>query len=363
MDRDYMKEALELAAKGEGRTSPNPLVGALVVREGTILGRGYHKRAGGPHAEVLALKEAGPRALGATLYVTLEPCNHHGKTPPCTSLIIERGIERVVAAMEDPNPLVKGKGFKALREAGIQVETKVLEDEAKRQNHIFIHYITKRRPYVYLKGAMTLDGKIASRTGDSRWISSSSSREYVHRLRDRVDSILVGRRTVERDDPRLTTRLLDAQGEDGVRVVLDSHLSLSSMYRVFHEESSAKTLLATICQDSEKLEYWQRLGVEVLTLKEERGRVDLVHLLETLGERQITSLLVEGGSEVNAAFLEKGLVDTLILFISPQILSGREAVPFTGGEGWERVEDSLKIEDYEIEQTGRDLLFKAQLGR
>lgn len=360
--RVYMEEAIELAKKGRGFASPNPLVGAIVVKDGVILGKGYHERAGLPHAEVIALEEAKERAQGATLYVNLEPCSHYGRTPPCVSLIQERGIERVVAAMEDPNPLVKGRGFFALREAGIEVEVGIMEEEARRLNHIFIHYITKKRPYVYLKGAMTLDGKIATRTGDSKWISNSLSRELAHQLRHRLDAILVGRGTVEKDDPKLTTRLPNGGGSDGARIILDSHLRLSSSRQVFHLSSKSSTLLATISRDKERALRWKRRGVEVLFLKEREGRVDLEDLLQRLGEREITSILVEGGSEVNGSFFEAGLVDTLVLFISPKILSGREATPFTGGRGWDEVKNSLQVKEYRIDQLNEDLLVWAQIG-
>lgn len=357
-----MRETIELAKKGRGSTSPNPLVGALVVKEKRIIGKGYHVRAGLPHAEVLALKEAGDRASGATLYVNLEPCSHYGRTPPCVSQIIKSGIKRVFAAMEDPNPLIKGRGFKALKEAGIHVEVGVMEREAERLNHIFIHYILKKRPYVYLKGAMTLDGKIASRTGDSRWISSSLSRESVHQLRHRLDAILVGRRTVERDDPQLTTRLTGGIGEDGIRIVLDSQLTLSPSYQIFHLSSKSPTILATISKDQGRVASWEKRGIEVLTLKKRGERVDLEDLLVKLGEREVMSLFVEGGSEVNGAFFEEGLVDTLVLFIAPKILGGKDAVPFTGGRGWDEVKDALLINDYRIKQLGHDLMVWAQIG-
>ncbi|AGB40858.1 2,5-diamino-6-hydroxy-4-(5-phosphoribosylamino)pyrimidine 1'-reductase [Halobacteroides halobius DSM 5150] len=353
-DQQYMKQALRLAKQAQGRTSPNPLVGAIIVKEGEIIGQGYHHYAGGAHAEVNALEDAKEEVVGSTMYVTLEPCTHYGKTPPCTETIIEAGIKRVVIAMKDPNPKVAGQGVERLRRAGVEVDVGLLAVEAKELNEIFIKYITTKRPFVILKNAVTLDGKIATKTGDSKWITGTKSREFVHKLRDQVDAILVGIGTVLSDNPRLTTRLSQG-GQDPIRIILDSKLRISSEAKVIKQESKAKTIVATTDQASlEKKEELEKNGVKVV--KVGNKAVDLELLLEELGKQEITSLLVEGGSQVNASFWEANLVDKLYYFIAPKIIGGSEAISVVTGAGVEKVKDGVKLDIKTIKEVGDDIL-------
>ncbi|WP_018250234.1 bifunctional diaminohydroxyphosphoribosylaminopyrimidine deaminase/5-amino-6-(5-phosphoribosylamino)uracil reductase RibD [Orenia marismortui] len=357
-DKDYMQLALDLARQAEGRTTPNPLVGAVIVKGGKIVGQGYHHYAGGPHAEINALREAGKDAKGAIVYLTLEPCSHYGKTPPCANTLIKAEVKKVVIAMEDPNPKVAGNGIKLLNEAGIETEVGLLKEEAKKLNEVFLKYITTNRPFVILKNAMTLDGRIATKTGDSKWITGKESRALVHRIRDKVDGILVGVGTVLADNPRLTTRLGEG-GEDPIRIILDSSLEIPLDAKVINQDSSAQTIIATVkTSNKEKKMRLENLGVEIIEAGE-RGLVDLDILLKKLGEREITSLLVEGGSRVNSSFLEERLVDKIYYFIAPKIIGGLDAIPVLGGKGVERIEEGIKLVDKKITQLGDDILIVA----
>lgn len=350
-----MEKALELARLGLGRTSPNPAVGAVVVRDQKIVGEGYHQKAGTPHAEIHALRAAGDLAQGATLYVTLEPCCHYGRTPPCTEAIKASGIRRVVIAMPDPNPKVAGKGIRELKEAGIEVEVGVLAQEAQRLNEAFSKYITTGLPWVTMKVAMTLDGKIATRTGASRWISCEASRQKVHELRNTHDAVLVGIGTVLADDPLLTTRL--PGGRDAVRIILDSRLRLPLEAKVINPASSAPTWVATTDKAPvEKRKELEKLGVEVLVLPSEEGRVSWPALLKTLGEREIMSVLIEGGAEVNASALANGVVDRVIAFIAPKIFGGREAPGPVGGMGVSQPYEAWELEQVEVHPSGADIM-------
>ncbi|GAB6137426.1 bifunctional diaminohydroxyphosphoribosylaminopyrimidine deaminase/5-amino-6-(5-phosphoribosylamino)uracil reductase RibD [Halanaerobaculum tunisiense] len=352
---EYMQQAIELARRATGRTSPNPLVGAVIVKNGEIISQGYHHYAGGAHAEVNALQKAGPTAQGATMYVTLEPCTHHGKTPPCTEAIIASGIKRVVIAMKDPNPQVAGEGIKQLQEAGIAVEVGVLAEQARELNEVFIKYITTQQPFVLLKNAVTLDGKIATKTGDSKWITGPESRQLVHNLRDQVDAILVGVGTVLADDPRLTTRLPDREGEDPIRIILDSKLETPCNANVINQESAANTIIATTSQAArEKKELLTQAGADIIEVGS--SEVDLNLLLDKLGEQEITSLLVEGGSQVNTSFWEAELVDKLYYFIAPKIIGGREAVSVVSGTGVEQIKEGIKLTDKDVSLSGEDIL-------
>ncbi|ADL12941.1 bifunctional diaminohydroxyphosphoribosylaminopyrimidine deaminase/5-amino-6-(5-phosphoribosylamino)uracil reductase RibD [Acetohalobium arabaticum] len=356
-DIDYMRLALDLAAKGRGRTSPNPMVGAVIVKDGEIVGQGYHHAAGKPHAEVNALQDAADKTEDATVYVTLEPCSHYGKTPPCTKALIGAGVSRVVAAMKDPNPKVAGRGLQKLADAGIEVESGLLEEEAKELNEAFIKYITTERPFVILKNAMTLDGKIATKTGDSKWISGEESRRYVHRLRDEVDGILVGIGTVLSDNPRLTTRLPEQDGQDPIRIVLDSRLEIPLDSNLVTQESEAKTVVAAAeTADEEKAAKLEEAGVEVIFLPDKQGRIDLDSLLAELGRMEIMSLLVEGGSRINTSFLFTELVDKILYFIAPKLIGGSEAVQAVGGQGVDKVADGIELGDYELSTIGNDIL-------
>lgn len=357
-DEYYIRRTFELAARARGRTSPNPLVGAVVVRDGQVVGEGFHRQAGLPHAEIEALKAAGEAARGATLYVNLEPCCHTGRTGPCTEAIIAAGIKRVVAAMADPNPLVAGKGFARLREAGIEVTVGILEKEARALNEAFIKYITTRRPFVILKTAMSLDGKIATVTGESKWITGPEARRYVHELRDSCDAILVGIGTILKDDPSLTTRLPEG-GRDPVRVILDSRARTPLTARVLNQESTASTLIAvTEMAPRERVAALREAGAEVLACGPGPA-VDLEVLLSALGEREITSLLVEGGSTVNASFLMQGLVDKLVWFIAPLIIGGAGAIGPVGGSGVRHLARAIRLRELSIRQLGSDLCVEA----
>ncbi|MGI9859846.1 bifunctional diaminohydroxyphosphoribosylaminopyrimidine deaminase/5-amino-6-(5-phosphoribosylamino)uracil reductase RibD [Moorella naiadis] len=363
-DTIFMRRALDLARRGLGRTSPNPAVGAVIVKDGRVVGEGYHQKAGTPHAEIHALQAAGPAARGSILYVTLEPCCHYGRTPPCTAAIIAAGIRRVVAAMADPNPKVAGGGFQALRQAGIEVETGLLGEEARQLNEAFIKYITTGNPWVTLKMALTLDGKIATRTGAARWITGPEARERAHELRDTHDAILVGIGTVLADDPELTTRLPAGRGRDAVRVILDSHLRLPLTTRVVNLQSAAPTLVATTAAaPAAAREELTARGVQVLVLPEEEGRVAWQPLLAELARRQITSILVEGGRGVNATALAAGVVDKVIAFIAPKIFGGVEAPGPVGGLGVADPEDAWRLDGLVVEPCGEDIMLSGYLGK
>jgi diaminohydroxyphosphoribosylaminopyrimidine deaminase/5-amino-6-(5-phosphoribosylamino)uracil reductase len=363
-----MRLALREAAKGAGRTSPNPVVGAVVVRGGRVVAAGHHARAGGPHAEVVAIRAAGARARGADLYTTLEPCDHFGRTPPCSVAILEAGVRRVLVGSADPNPLVSGKGVARLRRAGVEVVEGVLRDECDALNVHWFTFIREGRPFVTLKAAVTLDGRLATRTGDARWVTGEEARRWVHRLRDRVDAVLVGAGTARADDPRLTTRLPGGRGRDPIRVVLDTELRLPARLALLRPRSAAPTLVAhaarrpRLSPDSLRpaKRGWgggavPRAGVELLHCRRGKGGVDLHDLLAKLGERGVTHLLVEGGARVHARFLEERLVDRIVVFVAPK-LAGADGVPLAASAGPARMKDALRLEDVAIERMGDDVL-------
>ena len=358
-DDEFLTLAFDLAEMGEGDVSPNPLVGAVVVRDGVIVGRGYHRHFGGPHAEVFALDEAADRARGATLYVTLEPCAHFGKTPPCTDRMIQAGIARVVVAVEDPNPLVSGRGVAALRAAGIDVEVGRLRDAAMRQNEIFFKYITTRIPFVHLKLATSLDGRIATRTGDARWISGEPAQVRVHRWRRRYAAILVGIKTALIDDPELTVR--HVVGRSPVPIVVDAGARLPLTARLLG--GGRRPILAAACVDPARRTELESAGCRVWELPTERGDVDLKLLLERLGEEGVDSVLIEGGGETAAAFLAAGLVDRVSFLIAPILIGGRDAVPAIGGLGAERLADAQRLTDISTEWVGPDLIYSGRVRR
>lgn len=347
----FMRAALRQAAQGLGRTSPNPAVGAVVVRDGRVIGRGHHARAGGPHAEVVALRAAGARARGADLYTTLEPCDHWGKTPPCSVAVLEAGVARVFVGSSDPNPLVNGRGMARLRRGGVEVVEGVLRPECDRLNAAWFTFITERRPFVTLKAAVSLDGRLATRTGDARWVTGEEARAWVHRLRDRVDAVLIGSGTARADDPELTTRLPSGRGRDALRVVLDTGLSLPGDLKLLHPRSAAPTLVAHASARARVT----GPGVELLRCRRGKGGVDLRDLLGKLAGRGVTHLLVEGGAHVHARFLEAGLVDRLAVLVAPKIV-GADGIPLTAGKGPARMSDALRLEDVEVERLGDDLL-------
>ncbi len=363
-DRHFMQMALELAARAAGRTSPNPMVGAVVVRNGQVVGRGYHAKAGTPHAEVHALREAGELARGATMYVTLEPCCHRGRTGPCTEAIIQAGIKRVVMAMTDPNPLVAGKGMQILQDSGLQVECGLMAEEARRLNEFFIKYITTGMPFVALKTAMSLDGKIATAAGESKWITGPEAREYVHRLRDRYDAVLVGIGTVLADNPSLTTRLPEGAGRDPVRVIVDSRARTPVNSRVLTQSSAAPTIIAVLPEaPPERVHVLRQAGAEIITVPGSGGMVDLRNLMRELARREITSLLVEGGARVNGSLVLGNLVDKVYWFIAPLLIGGSAAPSPVGGEGAASLRDALPVEKITWQRFGKDICLEGYVQR
>ena len=372
VDVRHMRSALELAAGGTGWVSPNPLVGCVIVNNGEVVGRGYHERFGGPHAEVHALHEAGNRARGAVLYVTLEPCCHTGKTPPCVDAILQARLGRVVAAMRDPNPRVDGGGLARLESAGVEVTVGVCEAEARRLNEAFVKYITTRRPFVTSKSAITLDGKIATRSGASRWITGEAARAAGHQLRHANDAILVGIGTVVQDDPQLTTRLFLPppsgrglggglqRGANPLRIVVDSTLRLSPGAQVADVAAERRTLIATTEQaEAAKVKTLEACGVEVIRLPAcGAGRVNLDALCAVLGERGIASVLVEGGAVLTAALLRQRLIDKMVFFVAPKIIGG-DGVSAFGPCGIDTMEQALSLRDLTSRQVGADLMLEA----
>jgi diaminohydroxyphosphoribosylaminopyrimidine deaminase / 5-amino-6-(5-phosphoribosylamino)uracil reductase len=357
-DHYYMKMALDLAASAKGRTNPNPIVGAILVKDGVIVGSGLHRKAGEPHAEVHAFRMAGEHAEGATLYVTLEPCSHFGKTPPCANLVKESNVARVVVAMQDPNPQVAGRGIGLLREAGIEVEVGVLEEEARILNERFVHNMVSRTPFVISKVAMTLDGKIAAYNGHSKWITGEESRHNVHLLRNEVDAILVGIGTVLADDPMLTTRLATG-GKSPIRVVLDSDLKTPLEAKIM-DTTEAKTLIvAKEGADQAKAKVLEEKGIEIIYVPKTNSGLDLAELLNKLYEKGVTDLLVEGGSEINGSFLRAGLINKYFIYVAPKILGGRDSIaPFTG-DNVESMDEALNVTIHSVENFGEDILITA----
>ena len=359
-DRDHMKLALKLAERGRGKTRPNPMVGTVIVKSGRIIATGYHRKAGRPHAEAIALTSAGPKAKGATLYLNLEPCCHTDKrTPPCTKAIIASGIKRVVAAMKDPNPKVAGRGIRELVRAGIKVTTGLLKPEADRLNEAYIKWITTGRPFVTMKVAASLDGKIASATGESRWISGKKSRAYVHQLRSEADAVMVGIGTVLKDDPRLTARLTGKKGSDPTRIVVDSRLRIPLESKILHLDSFVKTILAATKQASdEKIREIEKLGAQVLVMEDSNDRVNLAALMKELGRIEITNLLLEGGSELNASMLHEGLVDKVIFLVAPKIIGGQNAKSAVGGQIARPLSQAFNLSDLRVSRLGEDILIQ-----
>jgi len=362
MNIEYMQRALELAEKGRGFTRPNPLVGAVIVKNGRIIGEGLHEYYGGPHAEINAFNQASEDVSGATMYVTLEPCSHYGKTPPCAEAIVGRGLRKVVISLKDPNPVVAGRGIAILEAAGIEVHVGLLEKESRIMNEIFLKYITTRLPFVIMKTAMTLDGKIATRTNASRWITGEESREYVHELRKRVSGLMVGIGTVLADDPSLTTRLKTGNGKDPARIIVDSSARIPLSARVLNLKSEAETIIAvTEKASSEKVMQLTEKGAKVITVPSKNGRVDLVELMRELGKRGIDSILLEGGSELNYAALYAKIVDKVCSFISPKIIGGCTAKTPVGGEGKALMEEAIGLEYVATHLFGEDIMIEGYI--
>ena len=378
-DIEYMQRAIALAKKGAGFVNPNPMVGCVVVKDNEIIAEGYHEYYGGLHAERNALTNTAADCKDATLYVTLEPCCHHGKTPPCTDIIIEKGIKKVVVGLLDPNPLVAGKGISILQNAGIEVVTGVEEDKIKELNKVFLKYIKTKRPYVILKTAMTLDGKIASHTGDSKWITNEKSRQLVHKLRSEMMGIVAGIGTVKADNPMLNCRLEGQQTTDNrqqsvrqpIRIIVDTKASISLDSNIVKTANEYRTILAvgdcmaskqpTAKSQQPKADILKSFNVEILQCEEKDGHVDINDLMIKLGQMGIDSLLLEGGSCLNAAFLEAGCVDEVYAFIAPKIIGGEHSKSPIGGKGIELMKDAITFDKVEIEQIENDILIKGKI--
>jgi diaminohydroxyphosphoribosylaminopyrimidine deaminase/5-amino-6-(5-phosphoribosylamino)uracil reductase len=353
--RQCMSRALELAERGRGYVEPNPLVGAVIVRAGQVVGEGWHERFGGPHAEVNALAAAGEKARGGTLYVTLEPCCHHGKTPPCTDALLAAGIERVVAAMQDPFPQVAGQGAAVLQKAGVPVEFGLLEAEARRLNAPYLKLLSTGRPYVHAKWAMSLDGKIATRIGDSQWISNEASRRRVHELRGRMDGIIVGIGTVLADNPRLTAR--PPGPRTACRVVLDSAGRLPPTSHLVETARETPTLVVSAGEvPANRAAVLRAKGCELLPLPADEGHPQVVALLTTLGKQRMTNVLVEGGGDVLGSFLDAGAIDEVHVFIAPKLIGGGEAITPIRGRGIEEIAKAIRLAEWKVESLEGDVL-------
>ena len=367
-DQIYMKRALSLAARGKGKTNPNPMVGAVIVSQGHVVGEAYHHQAGKPHAEILALHRAGPRARGGVLYVTLEPCCHsHKRTSPCVPLLIQSGLTRVCVAMADPNPQVSGQGIHMLKRAGLQVSIGVLEDEAQELNAVYRHWITTGRPFVILKGAMTLDGKIATRTGQSKWITGDQARQDVHRVRSQVDVVMVGIGTVLADNPELSAR--GSKGATGaragrqpVRVVLDSRLRIPVKSKILQWVHEQPTIVCTTAQASpKKIQTLREQDVQVWVLPQKKGRVSLKASLAQLGKEGMSSVLLEGGSTLNASALHEGLINQVRLYVAPLLMGGQDAKSLIGGVSPKTLEQAWRLVNPELKKIGQDWLLTANI--
>ena len=358
-DEFYMAMASDLAKKGRGYVSPNPLVGAVIVKHGKIIGQGWHEAYGKAHAERNALKHCTESPEGATLYVTLEPCCHFGKQPPCTDLIIKSKIETVVIGSKDPNPLVAGKGIAILRQAGIKVREDVLKEACDQLNEIFFYYIQKKRPFVLMKYAMTMDGKIATHTGASKWITGEVARHHVHETRHNYQAIMVGVDTVIKDNPSLTCRL--PEGSHPIRIICDSHLRSPLESDVIKTAQEVPTWLATISQNQERKALYKNLGCQIICTKEKDRQVDLVDLMLLLGQKGVASILLEGGSTLNWSMLKAGLVEKLHTYIAPKIFGGVSAKGPIGGEGVALPSEAIQLKNTKLIQLGEDFLLESEV--
>lgn len=358
-DHEYMRMALRSAEKGAGWVSPNPMVGAVIVKNGRIIGQGYHERYGHPHAERNALASCTEDPRGADMYVTLEPCCHHGKQPPCVDAVLEAGIRRVIVGSADPNPLVGGKGIQILREHGVLVKENVLREECDKLNQVFFHYIQTKRPYVTMKYAMTMDGKIAAYTGASRWITGETARMHVQKQRHRNRGIMVGIGTVLADDPLLTCRI--EGGRDPVRIVCDSRLSTPLSSQLVKTAGHIQTVIATCCTDPAKHTAYVEAGCHILVTEEKDGHVDLPSLMAQLGEQKIDSILLEGGGTLNWSALESGIVQKIQAYIAPRLFGGRSAKTPVEGIGFPSPSDSVLLKNSQITRLGEDLLIESEV--
>lgn len=355
-----MHRALELAARGKGRVSPNPCVGCVIVKKGKMVGEGYHQRFGGPHAEVLALNEAGRNARQATAYVTLEPCNHWGKTPPCVPQLVNAGIKQVYIAMKDPNPIVAGRGIRALKKAGIRVQSGMEEKAAATLNRSYITWMKRKRPHTVAKMALTLDGKSATASGESKWISGEASRRLVHKLRAESDAVLIGANTANRDNPSLTSH---GAGRNPLRIILDPHLRTKKSLRVYRDRQAKTLVVVDPSKSFSRERELQKRGVQILRTSLRFNRVNLLQLLKNISKINVSQLFIEGGGETIWPFIEHGLLDEIYFFIAPKILGGRSALTPVEGTGFKKIAQALKLRDVSVSRSGEDILVHALAGK
>jgi diaminohydroxyphosphoribosylaminopyrimidine deaminase/5-amino-6-(5-phosphoribosylamino)uracil reductase len=358
LKEEYMKLALELAKKGIGRVHPNPMVGAVIVKDGKILGQGYHKKCGEGHAEVNAFKDAEEKnenVEGAEMYVTLEPCSHFGKTPPCADKIIEKKISKVFIGTLDPNPLVAGRGVKKLKDAGIYVEYGILESECYKLNEVFMKYIVKKEPFVVMKTGMSLDGKIATYSGESKWITEEKSREDVHNLRNELTGIMVGINTVLKDNPQLTCRVNG--GRNPIRIIVDSTLKIPIDCKIVNTAKEVETIIATTDKANlDKINSLEDKGVKIIVVPSKNGKVNLKELMTILGKLKIDSILLEGGGTLNFSALEEGIVDKVKIYIAPKIIGGKDSKTPIEGKGIDNLKDAFKITNLSVSTIKEDIL-------
>ena len=360
-DRQYMKMALELAQKGMGFTAPNPMVGAVIVKNGRIIGQGYHRKYGGLHAEREALAACTEEPKGASIYVTLEPCCHYGKQPPCVNAILEAGIRRVIIGSSDPNPLVAGKGIRILKDHGIEVTENILKEECDKLNEAFFYYIQNKKPYVVMKYAMTMDGKIAAYTGESKWVTGEAARIHVQEQRLKYTGIMVGVGTVLADDPMLTCRLENSRNP--VRIICDSHLRTPLTSKIVRTAKTIPTILASSSKDQQKIKNYEEMGCQVLYVPEKNGHIDLNRLMELLGAAKIDSILLEGGGSLNWSALESGIVQKVQTYIAPKLFGGEEAKTPVEGKGFPDPASAVLLKNSEMIRLGDDFLIESEVKR
>ena len=360
-DRQYMKMALELAQKGMGFTAPNPMVGSVIVKNGRIIGQGYHRKYGELHAEREALAACTEEPEGASIYVTLEPCCHYGKQPPCVNAILEAGIRRVIIGSSDPNPLVAGKGIRSLKDHGIEVTENILKEECDKLNEAFFYYIQNKKPYVVMKYAMTMDGKIAAYTGESKWVTGEAARIHVQEQRLKYTGIMVGVGTVLADDPMLTCRLENSRNP--VRIICDSHLRTPLTSKIVRTAKTIPTILASSSKDQQKIKNYEELGCQVLYVPEKNGHIDLNRLMELLGAAKIDSILLEGGGALNWSALECGIVQKVQTYIAPKLFGGEEAKTPVEGKGFPDPASAVLLKNSEIIRLGDDFLIESEVKR
>ncbi|ETI91399.1 bifunctional diaminohydroxyphosphoribosylaminopyrimidine deaminase/5-amino-6-(5-phosphoribosylamino)uracil reductase RibD [Clostridium butyricum] len=360
MDEFYMKRALELAVKGIGMVNPNPMVGAVIVKDNKVIGAGFHEKYGHAHAERNAVKNAVEDIEGATVYVTLEPCAHYGKTPPCVDLLIEKKVRKVVIGMLDPNPLVAGKSIKKLKENNIEVKVGVKEKECRKLNEVFIKYITTKKPFVIMKAGISIDGKIATSSGESKWITSERSRLHSHELRNRMSGIMVGINTVLSDDPSLTYRG-EHKGKDPLRIIIDSTLKVPFESKVIKYNNNNTIVACVENTDLIKKEKLEKMGVKIIETKSKKGKVDLQEVVEKLGKEKIDSILLEGGGTLNFSALKEGIVDKVRFYIAPKIIGGENSKNSVSGQGFYNLDDCVNLKDMSYEQMGNEIVVEGYI--